>query len=283
MHFWHTRDIHTIIENLPQRNGPVFRLFKGTLTMRSGNPVLSATTMDSFRGDFFPASQSMTIQGAATKSLILLGLCIGTGSMTFAMTHGGNPSAAMPWVIGGLIGSLVCGLATSFKPTWAPVTAPLYALAEGLLLGAVSGGYEQAFQGIVPQAAIATLGTMGAMLFAYKTGLIRATHGFMLGVAAATGGIAMMYVVAMVCSLFGIQLPFLHHPSPLGIAISVGIVIVAALNLIIDFAAIQQAAEQGAPKYYEWYSAFGLMVTLVWLYVEVLRLLSMIAMYSRDE
>lgn len=244
--------------------------------LRSSNPVLSANSLDTFRGDFFPTSQSMTIQGAATKSLILLGLCIGTGSMTFAMTQS-NPGAAMPWMIGGLIASLIFGMATSFKPTWAPVTAPLYALAEGLLLGAISGMYEKMFNGIVPQAALATLGTMAAMLFAYKTGVIKASRGFVMGVAAATGGIALMYFVAMICSFFGIQMSFLYRPSPFSIAISVGIVIVAALNLIIDFSTIQQAAAQGAPKYYEWYTAFGLMVTLVWLYVEILRLLALIA------
>ena len=251
--------------------------------MRSNNPVLNAATLDSFRGEFFPASQSMTIQGAATKTLILLGLCVGTGSMTFAMTHSGNPAAAMPWMIAGLVGSLVFSIATSFKPNWAPITAPLYALAEGLLLGAISGMYERMFHGIVPQAALATLGTMGAMLFAYKTGLIRATRGFMFGVAAATGGIALMYFVGMICSMFGVRLSFLYEPTLLGMAISFGIVIVAALNLIIDFNTIQQAAEHGAPKYYEWYSAFGLMVTLVWLYVEIIRLLAMFASYSRDE
>ncbi len=251
--------------------------------MRSSNPVLSAATMDSFRGEFFPASQSMTIQGTATKALILLGLCVSTGSMTFAMTHGGNSGAAMPWIIGGFVGSIVFCLATSFKPNWAPVTAPLYALAEGLLLGAISGMYERMFNGIVPQAAIATLGTMAAMLFAYKTGLIRATRGFAMGVAAATGGIGLMYLVAIVCSMFGVQLPFLHQPTLFGIALSVGIVIVASLNLIMDFASIQQAAESGAPKYYEWYSAFGLMVTLIWLYIEVIRLLAMIAMYTRSD
>lgn len=251
--------------------------------MRSGNPVLSAATMDSFRGDFFPASQTMSIQGAATKSLILLGLCMGAGMMTFSMTARGNTAQAVPYMIGGLIGGLVFCIATSFNPRWAPVTAPLYALCEGLALGAISGGYERAFNGIVPQAALATLCTLGAMLFAYKTGVLRASRGFVLGVTAATGGIALTYFIAMILSMFGVQMPFLHHPSPIGIAISVGIVIVAALNLVIDFAAIEQAAQSGAPKYYEWYSAFALLVTLVWLYVEVLRLLAMIAQYTRDE
>lgn len=256
---------------------------KGTMTMRSGNPVLSATTMDAFRGEFFPVSQTMTIQGTATKSLILLGLCFGAGSMTFGMTHAGNPSQAMPWMIGGLIGGFVFCIATSFKPSWAPVTAPLYALAEGLALGALSGGYERMFHGIIPQAALATLGTMAAMLVAYKTGIIKVTSGFMMGVAAATGGIALTYLIAMILSMFHISVPFLHQPSLIGIGISVVIVIVAAMNLVIDFHSIQQAAESGAPKYYEWYSAFALMVTLVWLYIEIVRLLAMVAMYTRDE
>lgn len=250
--------------------------------MRSHNPVLSAATLDSFRGDFFPASQSMTIQGAATKSLILLGLCIGTGMMTFGMTHGGDPSAAVPWMIGGLIGGLVFSIATSFVPRWAPITAPLYALAEGLVLGAISGMFERMYNGVVPQAALATVGTMAAMLFAYKTGVIRATNGFIMGVAAATGGIALMYFVAMICSMFGVTLPFLFQPTLMGIGISVAVVIVAALNLIIDFNTIEQAAASGAPKYYEWYSAFALMVTIVWIYMEILRLLVLIAQYTNS-
>lgn len=251
--------------------------------MRSGNPVLNANMLDSFRGEFFPASQTMTVQGAATKTLILLGLCAATGAMTFSMTTGANPAAAMPWMIGGAISGLILALVTSFKPNWAPITAPLYALAEGLLLGALSGMYEKMFSGIIPQAALATLGTLAAMMFAYKTGVIRATRGFVLGVAAATGGIALTYFIAIILSFFHIQMPFLFHPSPVGIAISLVIVIVAALNLIIDFASIEQAAQSGAPKYYEWYSAFGLMVTLVWLYIEIVRLLAMIAQYSKNE
>jgi uncharacterized YccA/Bax inhibitor family protein len=251
--------------------------------MRTHNPVLNATTLDSFRGEFFPASQSMTVQGAATKALILLGLCFGTATMTFAMTQAGNPGAAFPWMIGGVIGGLVFALVTSFQPRWAPITAPLYALAEGLFIGAISGIYELRFHGIVAQASLATLGTLGAMLFAYKTGLIKPTRGFMLGVCAATGGIAMMFFVAMICSFFGIHFTFLSSPTPLGIGISLVIVVVAALNLIIDFYAIQSAAEQGAPKYYEWYTAFALMVTLVWLYLEMLRLLALISQFGRDK
>lgn len=251
--------------------------------MQSSNPVLSSNTLDSFRGEFFPASQGMTIQGTATKSLILLGMCIGTASFTFTMAHGGNVGAAVPWMFAGLLGGFVFSIATCFKPTWAPVTAPLYALAQGLAIGAVSGMYERMYQGIIPQAALATLGTTAAMLFAYKTGVLRATNGFILGVTAATGGIALMYVMALILSFFGIQMPFLYTASPIGIAISVVIVIVAALNLILDFARIEQAAQSGAPKYFEWYSAFGLMVTIIWLYIEIVRLLAIIAQYTREK
>ena len=251
--------------------------------MRSHNPMLSTGTMDSFRGEFFPASQSMTIQGAATKTLILLGLCFGTASMTFAMTRSGSQAAAFPWMIAGGIGSLVFCLATSFKPNWAPVTAPLYALTEGLLLGAISGSYERAYHGIVPQAALATLGTMGAMLFAYKSGLIRPTNRFYMGLSAATGGIALVYMIAFICSFFGVRLPFLFQPTLIGIGFTLVVTIVAALNLILDFASIERAASNGAPKYFEWYSAFSLMVTLVWLYVEILRLLSLVAGYTRND
>lgn len=253
--------------------------------MRTNNPVLNARTIDSFRGEFFPASQSMTIEGAATKTLILLGLCIATASMTFSMTGHGNAGSAMPWMLGGLFGSLIFGMVTSFKPNWAPVTAPLYALTEGLLLGAISGMYERMYNGIIAQAALATIGTMAAMLFAYKTGVLRATNGFILGVTAATGGIALMYLLAMLFGMFGMPFQFLHQPSLLGLGISMVIVIVAALNLIIDFHTIEQAAQQGAPKYFEWYSGFALMVTLVWLYIELVRLLAMFAQYtssSRD-
>ena len=248
--------------------------------MRTSNPVLSAASMDSFRGQFFPASQSMTVQGAATKTLILLGLCIGTSSFTFGMVSGSNPASGVPLMIGGMIAGLVFAMATSFVPSWSPITAPLYALSEGLVLGAISGIYEKQFNGIVPQAALATFGTLGAMLFAYKTGVIRASNGFIMGVGAATGGIGLMYFIAMIAGMFGIHLSFLSHPSPLSIGISLVVVVVASLNLIIDFHSIQQAAEHGAPKYYEWYSAFALMVTLVWLYLEILRLLALIAQYT---
>ena len=244
--------------------------------MRSGNPALNDSTFNSFRGGAYESSNAMTITGTATKTMILLGLCIGTASMSWGMVAGQNMGAALPWMIGGLVGGLIFGLATAFKPTWAPYTAPLYALTEGLFLGGLSAMYEAQFHGIVFQALLATFGTTFSLLIAYQTGIIKATQNFKLGVFAATGGIALMYLAMMVLSLFRVDLPFLRS-GWMGIAISAFVVIVAALNLVLDFDFIEEAAKNGAPKYCEWYGAYGLMVTLVWLYVEILRLIAMLA------
>jgi uncharacterized YccA/Bax inhibitor family protein len=248
--------------------------------MRSGNPTLNASTFDMFRGEAYEPSNAMTIQGAATKTLILLGLCAGTASLTWGMVQG-QQSEAGPWMIGGLIGGLVFGLVTSFVPKWAPVTGPLYALAEGLFLGGLSAIYERQFQGIVFQALIATFGTAFALLVAYQTRIIKPTENFKLGVCAATGGICIMYLAMWIMRMFHMNVS-LFAMGGLGIAISAVIVVVAALNLVLDFDFIEDAANRGAPKYCEWYGAFGLMVTLVWLYVEILRLLALIAGRSRD-
>lgn len=249
--------------------------------MRSGNPALNNSTFDMFRGEAYSPSYSMTIGGTATKTMILLGLCAGMASLTWGMVTGQNVGQAVPWIIGGAIGGLVFGLATSFKPNWAPVTAPLYAMAEGLFLGGLSGAYELQLHGIVFQALLATFGTLFALLIAYQTGIIKATENFKLGVFAATGGICLMYLAMMVLSLFHFNVSFFSMGG-WGIAISAVIVVVAALNLVLDFDFIENAANRGAPKYCEWYGAYGLMVTLVWLYVEILRLLAIIANSQRD-
>ncbi|MDB5348737.1 MAG: rane protein [Schlesneria sp.] len=245
--------------------------------MRSGNPVLNASKFASMAADSYGGSNTMTIRGTATKTLILLGLCTGMASLTWGMVYGQNAQQAMPWMIGGMIGALVLGLTTSFVPKWSPVTAPLYAMAEGLLLGGISAMFERQFQGIVFQALLATFGTTFALLMAYQTGIVKATENFKLGVIAATGGIAIMYLAMFVLRAFGIGQFSLAAMGGWGIAISAVVVIVAALNLVLDFDYIEQAAHQGAPKYCEWYGAYGLMVTLVWLYIEILRLLVLIA------
>lgn len=156
----------------------------------------------------------------------------------------------------------------------------MYALVEGFFLGAVSAVYEAKFGGIVFQAVLLTFGTLMAMLLAYRSGLIKATENFKLGVMAATGGIALLYLISFALSFFGIHIPMIHEGGTFGIVFSLFVVVIAALNLVLDFDLIEHGVEQGAPKYMEWYGAFGLMVTLVWLYLECLRLLSKIQ--SRD-
>ena len=165
-------------------------------------------------------------------------------------------------------------LATMFKPTWAGFTAPLYALLEGLFLGAISAIFEMQYPGLVFNAICLTFGTLFSLLFAYQTGFIKATENFKLGVFAATGAVGMVYLLSFIMSFFGSGLSFIHSSGTFGIIFSLGVVVIAALNLVLDFDFIENGAEAGAPKYMEWVGALGLMVTLVWLYIEILRLLS---------
>jgi uncharacterized YccA/Bax inhibitor family protein len=215
----------------------------------------------------------MTVQGTTTRTLVLLFLAVVGAAWSW---HVGavRPETVTGWIWGGLIGGLVFALATIFKKTWAPVTAPLYALAEGLCLGALSMLFNRMYPGIVPQAVGLTFGVMLAMLLAYKARVIRATEKFRTGVVAATGGICLVYFVSIVLNLFGTGVPYIHGAGIIGIGFSVFVVAIAALNLVLDFDLIERGAAAGAPKYMEWYGAFALMVTLVWLYLEILRLLA---------
>lgn len=246
--------------------------------MRTSNPALNEETFSSFNAG--ASSRTMTLEGTATKAAVLLALVTFAATYTWNLVQGAAPQQVMPWIIGGSIGGLVLAMITIFKKEWAGATAPLYALAEGLLLGAISSFYETQFHGLVFQAVTLTFGTLAMMLFAYRTGIIRATAKFKMGVFAATGGIFLLYLVNMVMGMFGMPMQFLYSNGLLGIGISVVIVIVAALNLILDFDTIETGVKRGAPKYMEWYGAFALMVTLIWLYLEILRLLS--KMRSRD-
>ncbi len=237
--------------------------------MRSGNPVLKADTFD-----IAPAGERMTLGGTVNKTAILLALVVITATYTWGQFSLENPGAIMPLVIGGAIGGLVVCLVTVFKKQWSAVTAPIYALLQGLVVGGLSAFYEAQFPGIVIQAVGLTFGTLAALLMAYKSGVIKATENFKLGVVAATGGIALLYLVSFGMSFFGKSIPFIHESSTFGILFSVFVVVIAALNLVLDFDFIESGAENGAPKYMEWYGAFGLTVTLVWLYLEILRLLA---------
>ncbi|MGB2627152.1 MAG: Bax inhibitor-1/YccA family protein [Candidatus Acidiferrum sp.] len=237
---------------------------------RSNNPVLKESA---FSGQL-ATGQSMTIQGTVNKTGLLLLCVVVTSAYTWGLGRSQSPEAAYPWMLGGAIGGFVVALVTIFKKEWSPVTAPLYALLEGLFLGGISILFERSYPGIAVRAVALTFATLLVLLLAYKTGIIRATRGFKLGVLVATGAIAVVYMISMVASIFfHTQFSFLYSSSPLSIGISLFVVAIAALNLILDFDMIESAARMGAPRYMEWYGAFGLMVTLIWLYTEILRLL----------
>ena len=237
----------------------------------TGNPALNQNTFTDVQSA--REGDVMTIQGTVDKASILMVLVVAAAAFTWRMYFTGEGAAVLPWTFGGAIGGFVIGLVTSFKKEWSPVTSPIYAICEGLFIGGFSSILEARFPGIVLQAVMLTFGTLAALLGAYKTGLIVASDKFKRGVIAATGGIMIVYVVTMILGLFHINVPFIYGGSAMSIGFSIVVVIIAALNLVIDFDFIEQGAECGAPKYLEWYAAFGLLVTLVWLYLEILRLL----------
>jgi uncharacterized YccA/Bax inhibitor family protein len=217
----------------------------------------------------------MTINGTVNKTGLMLILVLVGAMYSWAQFNGPDSAPAMmPLVLGGAIGGLVLALVTAFKKTWAPFTAPLYAVVEGVFIGALSAIFEARYPGIVIQAVGLTFGTMAAMLLAYRSGLIRATEKFKLGVVAATGGILLLYLAQFVMGFFGHSMGFISGNGFMAIGFSAFVVVIAALNLVLDFDLIESGAQSGAPKYMEWYGAFALTVTLVWLYLEILRLLS---------
>jgi len=239
--------------------------------LRTSNPALNEKA---FKGQV-ALGEAMTLQGTVNKTGLLLLCVVATAAWTWGLSHSNTPSAAVPWMLGGLLGGFIVALVTIFKQSWAPLTAPIYALLEGLALGGISAMFEKSYPGVAIQAIGLTFGTLFVMLLAYKSGMIRATQGFKLGVIAATGGIAILYLVEMVLGgFFHIQVPAINGSGPWGIAFSLFVVIIAALNLVLDFDLIETGVQMGAPKYMEWYGAFGLMVTLIWLYLEMLRLLA---------
>ncbi len=238
---------------------------------RTGNPTLGAHSFDVPR---VYGQEAMTLPGTVNKTGISLLLLLGAAAFTW------NQTASPIFIIVGALGGFVVALVTSFKREWAPVTTPIYAVLEGLFLGGLSLMYEQRFPGIVINAVGLTFGTLAALLLAYRFGLIKATENFKLGIFAATGGIALLYLVSMGLGFFGVRIPLIHGSGIIGIGFSLFVVGIAALNLVLDFDFIERGAEAGAPKYMEWYGAFGLLVTLVWLYLEILRLLA--KLQSRD-
>ncbi|MGZ9103754.1 MAG: Bax inhibitor-1/YccA family protein [Rhodoplanes sp.] len=247
--------------------------------MRSGNPALKDSTFLDLNSGTIVAGrdEAMTLNGTVNKTGFLLLLTVLTAAFAWnqVITPQGEMAAGSGiYLWGGAIGGFILAMVTVFKKQWSPVTAPMYALVEGFFLGAISAFFNQQYPGIVMQAVLLTFGTLFALLFAYRSGLIKATENFKLGVVAATGGVFLVYLASMVLRMFGIDMPLIHESGLLGIGFSLVVVVIAALNLVLDFDFIETGVEQSAPKYMEWYGAFGLMVTLVWLYVEFLRLLS---------
>jgi uncharacterized YccA/Bax inhibitor family protein len=244
--------------------------------IKSSNPTLTESTFAT--NQLIDRSDAMTVQGVVFKTAISLLLVLLSAGYTWTKFYqsGGKPESVAVLMMAGVLGGLVIAITTAIKKEWAPVTTGFYALFEGLFIGGISAMLEASFPGIVIQAAGLTFGTLASMLIVYQSGLIRATEGFKMGVFAATGGIAIVYLGTLVLSFFGVQVPAIYGNGWMGILFSLFVVTVAALNFIIDFDFIEQGAKQGAPKYMEWYGAFALMVTLIWLYIEFLRLLSKI-------
>ena len=244
---------------------------------KSGNPVLSEKK---FEGTVEGANQDvMTQSGTVNKFGMMMVLLLASSAFTWKAAAEGKD--IMSWMIGGAIGGLAIAIVLAFKPKWAAILAPLYALVEGLFVGGISAYYNSAFDAYAPnivmQAVGLTFGVVIAMFILYRTGVIKATQRFKSIVFAATAGIAIFYLLAFVLRFFAIEMPLIHESTTMGIIFSLVVVAAAALNLILDFDMIEQGAAMGAPKYMEWYGAFGLLVTIVWLYIEILRLLSKFA------
>ena len=263
--------------------------------MRTANPALNEKI---FRDAAMAESgvETMTIGGTVNKTAILLFLVVIGAGITWRMFYaavasfdigaaesveagaaaaiGAGAAVVMPWLFVGLIGGLIFALITIFAKKWAMFTAPIYAILEGLLLGALSSFLETVYPGIVNQAVGLTFGTLYLILTIYKTGVIKVTDKFRLGVMAATGAIFLVYLATWILGFFGAGIPYIHGNGMIGIGFSLLVIVIATLNLVLDFDFIEKGSAMGAPKYMEWYAAFGLIVTLVWLYIEFLRLLS---------
>jgi uncharacterized YccA/Bax inhibitor family protein len=247
---------------------------------RSTNPALTRE-MFYAKGMSGTHAGTMTIEGTVNKSLIMLGLVVLGAFYTWrlffdAASPQAGVAAVTPWLAIGGIGGFILALVTIFKKRWANISAPLYAVLEGLFLGGISALLNARYPGIVTQAVSLTFGTMFVLLIAYKTGAIKVTRKFRSGVIAATGAVALVYFISLIMQFLGVEVA-IFQPTLLGIGISVVVVIIAALNLVLDFDFIYQGSKAGAPKMMEWYGAFGLTLTLIWLYIEILRLLALIA------
>lgn len=253
---------------------------------KSGNPTLTEKIFDKSHSIEAEINGTMTVKGAINKFGFLLLMVVAGAAFTWQQYYSGQPESMRMYMIGGAIGGLITAIAISFKPNWSPYLAPVYGILEGFFVGALSAvindAMAESYPNIVMQAVGLTFGVAIAMFLLYNFGVIKATEKFKSIVFSATLGIAVFYGITILLRLFGVQMEFMNfgNGSMLGIGISLFVVAIAALNLIMDFDMIEQGAERGAPKFMEWYGAFGLLVTIVWLYIEILKLLSRLA--SRD-
>jgi uncharacterized YccA/Bax inhibitor family protein len=242
--------------------------------MKSGNPFLNERRFQSAASEM-DASELMTFNGALNKTALLILILLLGASWSWADMSWATPGAGFSgkmWI--GLIGGLLFAVATMFKPQWAHITAPAYAFLEGMFLGGLSAFFEGMYPGIVIPAVVLTMGILVGMLVTYRAGLIPVTQKFRIGVISATGGVAVFYLISIVLGFFGVSIPFVHGGGVMGIGFSLIVIVIATLNLVLDFDLIARLSASGAPRKMEWYGAFSLMVTLVWLYIEILRLLA---------
>ena len=247
--------------------------------MKTSNPALSDNTFrglsDSQYGGSIDVTARMTLSGTVNKTGILLVCAFATAAWTwYRFMVARDIAEVAPLLLVGAFGGFICAMVTVFKKEWAPVTAPIYALLEGLVLGGLSAIMDLRYPGIAVQAVSLTFGTLFVLLLAYSSRIIQVTQKFRLGVIAATGGVMVFYLLQMVLGFFGVRFLSVNGSGMIGIGFSLIVVAIAALNLVLDFDFIERGVNYGAPKYMEWYGAFGIMVTLVWLYLEILRLLS---------
>jgi uncharacterized YccA/Bax inhibitor family protein len=244
---------------------------------KSGNPALNEKVFQNSMA--VSTAETMTERGTLNKFFFLSLMVMASASFTWSSF--GQGKNVMPWMMVGAFGGFIVAIVISFKQQWSSYLSPLYALLEGLFIGGLSvvvnNAFAKSYPGIVMQAVLLTFGAVIAMFLLYRFRIIKATEKFKSVIFTATAGIAIFYLLAMVLRMFHIDIAFLHEGSAIGIIFSLVVVAIAALNLIMDFDMIEQGTAMGAPKYMEWYCAFGLLVTIVWLYVEILRLLMKLA------
>lgn len=246
---------------------------------KTSNPTLGEGIINRF--SFAATDRAMTVQGSINKTALLLALVVAgaafTWSKVMASIESGVEVGINGWMIAGSVAGFIIALIISFRQNLAPFLSPVYAICEGLFIGAISAHFEVMFPGLVLRAVLLTFSVMFALLFLYKMRILKATQRFRTILISATAGIAIAYLITFILSFFGFHMNFMYGGGSMGLIVSLLVVGVAALNLVLDFDFIENGAESGLPAYFEWYAAFGLMVTLVWLYIEILRLLAIVA------